>query len=151
MPAIVRGNTIADAKFARLARPTTSLQNSVANAKAWQSHDGETPSIRIDTAPCTATLLSSLAAREVIVGTLASLYGMEGQKDTAGLQHALAADMTLGGAVALLVFFAFAMQCMSTLAIVRRETGGWKWPALQFTYMTVLAYVCAFAANHLIS
>jgi len=96
-------------------------------------------------------LVTSLAAREVIVGTLGTLYGMEGKKDSAGLQKALHQDLTLGGAVALLVFFAFAMQCMSTLAVVRRETGGWKWPAIQFSYMTALAYVCAFAANQLLS
>jgi ferrous iron transport protein B len=52
--------------------------------------------------------------------------------------------------VALLVFFAFAMQCISTIAVVRRETGGWKWPILQFTYMGVLAYGGAFVAAHLI-
>ena len=50
-----------------------------------------------------------------------------------------------------LVFFAFAMQCMSTIAVVRRETGGWRWPAIQFAYMTVFAYVFAFLANRLIS
>ena len=49
--------------------------------------------------------------------------------------------------VALLVFFAFAMQCMSTIAVVRRETGGWKWPVLQFAYMGALAYVSAFVTN----
>ena len=54
---------------------------------------------------------------------------------------------TLGGALALLVFFAFAMQCMSTLAVVRRETGGWRWPIIQFSYMTAMAYVCAFLVN----
>jgi ferrous iron transport protein B len=48
------------------------------------------------------------------------------------------------------VFFAFAMQCMSTLAVVRRETNGWKWPALQFTYMTVVAYISAFAAYNVV-
>ena len=52
--------------------------------------------------------------------------------------------------MALLVFFAFAMQCVSTIAVVRRETGGWKWPLLQFSYMSVLAYAGAFLANHLI-
>jgi len=96
-------------------------------------------------------LITSLAAREVIVGTLGTLYGMEGKEDNRDLQQALHKDLTLGGAVALLVFFAFAMQCMSTLAVVRRETGGWKWPAIQFSYMTILAYVCAFAANQLLS
>lgn len=96
-------------------------------------------------------LITSLAAREVIVGTLGTIYGMEPDKDAAGLRAALQHDLTFGGAVALLVFFAFAMQCMSTLAVVRRETGGWKWPAIQFTYMGVLAYVCAFVANKLLS
>lgn len=96
-------------------------------------------------------LITSLAAREVIVGTLGTIYGMEPEKDAAGLRAALQHDLTFGGAVALLVFFAFAMQCMSTLAVVRRETGGWKWPVIQFTYMGVLAYVCAFVANKLLS
>ena len=92
-------------------------------------------------------LLTSLAAREVIVGTLGTIYGMEGTAHSQGLQQALHSDLTLGGALALLVFFAFAMQCMSTLAIVRRETGGWKWPVLQFAYMSLLAYVGAFVVN----
>ena len=52
--------------------------------------------------------------------------------------------------MALLIFFAFAMQCMSTMAVVRRETGGWKWPAVQFAYMTVLAYVCALITNEVV-
>jgi ferrous iron transport protein B len=96
-------------------------------------------------------LITSLAAREVIVGTLGTIYGIESEDDTQSLAEALQNDLTPGGAVALLVFFAFAMQCMSTLAIVRRETGGWKWPLLQFTYMTTLAYLCAFAANRLVT
>jgi ferrous iron transport protein B len=96
-------------------------------------------------------LVTSLAAREVIVGTLGTIYGMEGDANSAGLQKALQADLTFGGAVALLVFFAFAMQCMSTLAVVRRETGGWKWPAIQFAYMSGLAYICAFLTNQLLS
>jgi ferrous iron transport protein B len=87
----------------------------------------------------------------VIVGTLGTLYGMEGDADSAGLQAALRHDLTPGGAVALLVFFAFAMQCMSTMAVVRRETGGWRWPAIQFAWMTLLAYAGAFAANRLVS
>ena len=96
-------------------------------------------------------LVSSLAAREVIVGTLGTLNGIDGDEGSLGLQEALRHDLTLGGAVALLVFFAFAMQCMSTVAMVRRETGGWKIPILQFTYMGVLAYVGAFLANRLVT
>ncbi len=96
-------------------------------------------------------LITSLAAREVIVGTLGTIYGIEGTSETVGLQQALQSDLTLGGAVALLVFFAFAMQCMSTSAVVRRETGSWKWPAIQWAYMTSMAYGCAFLANRLVS
>ncbi|MGC2582559.1 MAG: ferrous iron transport protein B, partial [Acidobacteriaceae bacterium] len=86
-------------------------------------------------------LLTSVMAREVIVGTLGTLYGADPATQSLGLQAALRHDLTLGGAMALVVFFAFAMQCTSTLAIVRRETNSWKWPALQFCYMSVLAYV----------
>ena len=96
-------------------------------------------------------LVTSLAAREVIVGTLGTLYGMDAGAGTAGLQAALRHDLTPGGAVALLVFFAFAMQCLSTVAVVRRETGGWKWPAIQFAYMGLLAYSGAFVANRVVT
>jgi ferrous iron transport protein B len=97
-------------------------------------------------------LLTSLAAREVIVGTLGTIYGMEGTDEhSESLQQALFHDLTPAGAAALLIFFAFAMQCMSTVAVVRRETGGWKWPAVQFAYMTVFAYVGALIANRVVS
>jgi ferrous iron transport protein B len=96
-------------------------------------------------------LVSSLAAREVIVGTLGTIYGIEGDEKSPNLHAALQNDLKLGGALALLIFFAFAMQCMSTMAVVRRETGSWKWPVLQFTYMSGLAYVCAFAVNQIVS
>jgi len=96
-------------------------------------------------------LLSSIIAREVIVGTLGTLYGVDPATHGATLQAALRHDMTLGGAIALVVFFAFAMQCTSTLAVVRRETNSWKLPALQFTYMTVVAYVAALVTNQVIT
>src|SRR5208337_673816 len=95
-------------------------------------------------------LISSLAAREVIVGTLGTIYSVEGTADSTGLRQALQSELSPGGAIALLIFFAFAMQCMSTVAVVRRETGGWKWPILQFAYMGVLAYAGAFIAFHVI-
>jgi len=95
-------------------------------------------------------LLSSIVAREVIVGTLGTLYGVDPTTHSLGLQAALRHDMTLGGAIALVVFFAFAMQCTSTLAVVRRETNSWKFPALQFAYMTVFAYVAALITNQVI-
>ena len=95
-------------------------------------------------------LLTSLAAREVIIATLGTLNGIDPQSHATGLQAALRQELTPAGAVALLVFFAFAMQCMSTIAVVRRETNGWKWPILQFTYMTLVAYVAAFAAYRIV-
>ena len=96
-------------------------------------------------------LISSLAAREVIVGTLGTLYGVEDPTEGSfALQEALKGDLDLGGAVALLVFFAFALQCMSTVAVMRRETAGWKWPALQFSYMLTLGCAGAYLANRLI-
>jgi len=96
-------------------------------------------------------LVSSLIAREVIVGTLGTIYGIEGSEleQSKGLQAAVRRDLSTGGAVALLVFFAFAMQCFSTLAVVKRETGGWKWPAFQFSYMLALAYCGSWLAFHL--
>lgn len=96
-------------------------------------------------------LITSLAAREVIVGTLGTLYGLEGSATSVELQKALQQDISLGGAVALLIFFAFAMQCISTVAVVRRETGGWRLPILQFVYMTALAWAGAFAANFVVT
>ena len=94
-------------------------------------------------------LLTSVAAREVIIATLGTLHGVDPESHAADLQAALRHELTPAAAVALLVFFAFAMQCMSTIAVVRRETNGWKWPAIQFTYMTVVAYISAFAAYHI--
>ena len=95
-------------------------------------------------------LLTSFAAREVIVGTLGTLYGMDPGTHTMTLQGALHADLSPGGAVALLLFFAFALQCTSTLAVVRRETNSWKWPLAQFSYMAALAYGSALLANQVI-
>jgi ferrous iron transport protein B len=96
-------------------------------------------------------LLSSIVAREVIVGTLGTLYGVDPATHSIGLQAALRHDMTLGGAIALVVFFAFAMQCTSTLAVVRRETNSWKYPAAQFFYMTGVAYLAALVTNQVLS
>jgi ferrous iron transport protein B len=94
-------------------------------------------------------LLSSVLAREVMVSTMGTLYGADPSTQALSLQTALHHDMTLGGALALMIFFAFAMQCTSTIAIVRRETNSWLWPAAQFLYMLALAYGAAFAVNHI--
>jgi ferrous iron transport protein B len=95
-------------------------------------------------------LLSSVLAREVMVSTMGTLYGADPATQSMHLQTALHHDMTLGGALALMIFFAFAMQCTSTMAVVRRETNSWKWPAVQFLYMLVLAWGAAFLVNHIV-
>ena len=92
-------------------------------------------------------LLSSVLAREVMVGTMGTLYGADPATQSLSLQTALHHDLPLGGAIALMVFFAFALQCTSTIAVVRRETNSWKWPAVQFAYMLALAYGAAFLTN----
>ena len=97
-------------------------------------------------------LVASQAAREVMVATLAQIYAHEGE-DGEGLGGVLAGGGKRGGApvlsrasaLALLVYFAFAMQCMSTLAVIRRETGKWRWPAFTFVYMTGLGWLGAWA------
>ena len=96
-------------------------------------------------------LISSVLAREVMVSTMGTLYGADPETQTMHLQTAMHHDMSLGGAVALMIFFAFAMQCTSTMAVVRRETNSWKWPALQFGYMLVLAYSSAFVVNRVVT
>ena len=95
-------------------------------------------------------IVTSLAAREVIVGTLGTIYGVEtADEEAVALQDVLRRDLEPGAAIGLLVFFAFALQCMSTVAVMRRETAGWKWPILQFTYMLFLGYGGAFVAFQL--
>lgn len=100
-------------------------------------------------------LITSFAAREVFVGTMATLYSVgSDQNNDEPLREKMRAATwrdgrpvyTLAAGVSLLVFYVFALQCMSTLAIVKRETRTWKWPAVQFVYMLGLAYVCALAA-----
>jgi len=94
-------------------------------------------------------LVSSVLAREVMVSTMGTLYGADPTTQSLSLNDALTHDLTLGGSLALMIFFAFAMQCTSTMAVVRRETNSWKWPAVQFLYMLTLAWLSAFAVNHL--
>jgi ferrous iron transport protein B len=96
-------------------------------------------------------LITSIFAREVIVGTFGTLYGADPGTRSLNLQEALRHDLTPGGAAALLVFFAFALQCTSTLAVVKRETNSWGWPVVQFLYMATLAYAGAFVTNFLFS
>lgn len=103
-------------------------------------------------------VISSLAAREVFVGTLGTLFALSGEaRPSEGLIEALRGAKTPEGrpryglptAVSLLLFFAIALQCVSTIVIVRRETGSWKWPALQFSAFFAIAYALAYAGYHL--
>ncbi|HKC50960.1 MAG TPA: ferrous iron transporter B [Myxococcota bacterium] len=98
-------------------------------------------------------LIASLAAREVIVATLAQTYAIGSKDDFNGLRDALRADVdprtgrtvfNLPVALALCVFFVFALQCTSTVVVMARETGSWRWPALAFSYMLALAWVASF-------
>lgn len=91
-------------------------------------------------------LISAQAAREVMISTLGTIYRVQvkGEKEE-GLQKALQKDMAPLAAVSLMIFFAFAMQCTSTLAVVRHETGSWKMPVIMFLYMNGVAYAAAFA------
>jgi ferrous iron transport protein B len=95
-------------------------------------------------------LICSFAAREVFVGTMATIYSIEDDSDVASIRTSMAQDRHPGTGElvyntattwSLLIFYAFAMQCMSTLAIVKRETRSWKWPIIQFIMMTGLAYL----------
>lgn len=105
-------------------------------------------------------LVTSFAAREVFVGTMATLYSVgEGADENSTtlrkkMQSAVRTDgtkvYTLATGVSLMIFYVLAMQCMSTLAVVKRETGSWKWPIIQFLYMTGLAYVLSMVAYWLL-
>ncbi|HEY8516752.1 MAG TPA: ferrous iron transporter B [Candidatus Binatia bacterium] len=101
-------------------------------------------------------LVASLAAREVIVATLAQIYAVS-DEDFTGLRDAIVSDVdprtgeplfTLPTALSLLVFFVFALQCTSTIVVMARETGSWKWPALAFSYMLTLAWIGSFVTYH---
>ena len=106
-------------------------------------------------------LITSFAAREVFVGTLATIYSVENDdEDSTGIKQRMAAEINpLTGkkrfdfptGMSLLIFYAFAMQCMGTLAIVKRETNSWKWPLYQLFGMTSLAYFAAFITFKLLS
>ena len=106
-------------------------------------------------------LLTSFAAREVFVGTMATIYSVESDEENFdSVRERMAADTfpdsgrsvyTLATAFSLLIFFAFAMQCMSTLAVVYRETKSWKWPAIQAVYMTALAYFASLLTYQLLA
>ncbi|HXC07027.1 MAG TPA: ferrous iron transporter B, partial [Bacteroidia bacterium] len=104
-------------------------------------------------------LVTSFAAREVFVGTMATIYSVGDQENTKSIREKMIAEKnpvtgqrvyTFAVGFSLMIFYAFAMQCMSTLAVVYRETKNWKWPLLQFLYMGILAYVSSFVVYHVL-
>jgi ferrous iron transport protein B len=105
-------------------------------------------------------LITSFAAREVFVGTMATIYSVDGDADridsvqdkmrNAKNPNTGGPVFTLAVAFSLMMFYAFAMQCASTVAVVYRETKDWRWPAAQFVYMTALAYGAAFLVYNLL-
>ncbi len=104
-------------------------------------------------------VLTSFAAREVFVGTLATIYSV-GNDEEETIKNRMAAELdetgqkplfNLASGISLMLFYAFAMQCMSTLAIVKRETNSWKWPMLQLVFMSVFAYLVALVAYQTLS
>lgn len=96
------------------------------------------------------SLITSFAAREVFVGSMATIYSVH-QEDSKGLVATMRAESysdgkpvyTLASGLSLMVFYVYAMQCMATLAVVKRETKSWKWPLIQVGYMGILAYLAA--------
>ncbi len=103
-------------------------------------------------------LISSFAAREVFVGTLATIYSV-GSEEEETIKNRMAAEINpisgaplfnLATGVSLLLFYAFAMQCMSTIAIVKKETNGWRWPLIQLFFMSGLAYTTALIAYQIL-
>jgi len=91
-------------------------------------------------------LIPGMAAREVAVAALGTVYAIEGGKEAAAqIGQVLATKWSLATALSLLAWYIFAPQCASTLAVIRRETGSWKWMALTFAYMLALAYVASLA------
>ncbi len=103
-------------------------------------------------------IVSSFAAREVFVGTLATIYSV-GSEEEETIKNRMVAEVNpilgtprfnFASGISLLLFYAFAMQCMSTLAVVRKETNSWKWPLWQLAVMTIIAYVVALGAYQIL-
>ena len=106
-------------------------------------------------------LITSFAAREVFVGSMSTIYSVGGEgEDIMTVKEKMQKEInpetglpmyTLAVGWSLMIFYAFAMQCMSTMAVVKRETGTWKWPIFQFVYMGVLAYLSSFILYRILS
>ena len=105
------------------------------------------------------SLVTSFAAREVFVGTMATIYSAGNTDNTQTIREKMKAEkdpetgepkFSVAVGFSLMIFYAFAMQCMSTLAVVYRETKNWKWPVIQFFFMGALAYVSSFIVYQLL-
>jgi ferrous iron transport protein B len=105
-------------------------------------------------------LITSFAAREVFIGTMATIYSIGSEDDEFSIRNRMAKERnpitgepvyTMATALSLLLFYVFAMQCMSTLAVVYRETKSWKWPVIQFLFMTALAYLSGLVVYQLLA
>ncbi len=106
-------------------------------------------------------LITSLAAREVFVGTMSTIYSVGGDiEDLDNIRTKMGSEIdnqtgkpkySLATVLSLMIFYAFALQCMSTISVVQTETKSWKWASIQFVYMTALAYLSSFAVFHLFS
>ncbi len=104
-------------------------------------------------------IITSFAAREVFVGTLSTIYGLGNEEDNRSLRVKMSSDVNAEGqrvfgfatVFSLMIFYAFAMQCMSTLAIMKKETASWKWPAIQFVIFTALAWLASWLTYQLFS
>lgn len=157
---------IVQEKFSETYLPEQELENKIASFKLQHSYIGNVgKAIEPAVAPLGydwkigIALVSSFAAREVFVGTLATIYSVgSDEEETIKSRMASETNEILGGplftfasGISLLLFYAFAMQCMSTLAIVKRETNTWKWPVLQLVAMTGIAYIAALAAFQFLS
>jgi ferrous iron transport protein B len=104
-------------------------------------------------------LITSLAAREVFVGTMSTIYSVGSEiSDLQSIRHKMMNEVntetglpvfSLATVLSLLIFYAFALQCMSTVSVVKTETGSWKWTIIQFVYLTILAYSGSFVVYHL--
>ena len=152
---------IVEAKYSETYLPEEEIDDLVASYKLQHSYIGNIgKAIEPAVAPLGydwkigIAIVSSFAAREVFVGTLATIYSVgSDEEETIKSRMASETNHILGGplftfasGISLLLFYAFAMQCMSTLAIVKRETNTWKWPVLQLFFMTGIAYVAALFA-----
>jgi len=102
-------------------------------------------------------ILASFAAREVFVSALSTVYNLESEETNSDSlieilkSKKAAGTFSTAAALSLMVFYVFACQCMSTLAVCKRETGSWGWTGFMFVYMTIMAYVAAFATYHILS